>query len=706
MSRHRSTHPAIQLFPFLAVLVSVMGALIFLLLITSKRIPQVAVARARAAQARVAVTPTENVGPILSIPELASAPTDDELPEMPLVDLAEEGPSPAELCEQERDAAREAERLSLIDQWRQRIKTLQSERDQFQLNVQQQQLLTTAAERQQLKMLGELQELERKLGSLTGKITAGSMHSGHSDRERIQLEQRILGLRRQLKMTADQQRADAGKYSIVPFDGKSGTTRRPLLVECTDTGFRFVPEDVFISAADIEGFTERQNPLLAGAVALTQYWNQVNQQQGGATPDTQPYVLLIVRPSGTLGYYVSVRLLAALKQQHGYELIAEDVQLNWPKVDVGAQAACRAAVEGMLAQRPSIAAHAGGAGFRSGMGQGTGTSTGGNSGSRFPPGASVSGRPGSAGTGPRSGFQLSDVDPSLGEDADQRWVDVNEFRGREQPRGSGTGRITSTDEPNRSRPPAASNNVNRGNPAAATAESEPPRGQPARNAATNSSNSTDWIARPTIAPREPTHLNAETTPGSPQPVASAAEPRPTAAAPQRITGGSASNNRSPQQGAPNNSAVARRPGSAPAGEQRLARGPQRGNGQEIPYEMLQHRRWGQFEDGANIGLEKPITIFVDADQIIVAEQLIIPIHPGATRNELFDMLLSAIDENAATWGRAASGFFWVPSLRFVISPGGNQIYHRLSPLVTRSGLRADAEFTLDKPQSLPKGGRP
>ncbi len=84
----------------------------------------------------------------------------------------------------------------------------------------------------------------------------------------------------------------------------------------------------------------------------------------------------------------------------------------------------------------------------------------------------------------------------------------------------------------------------------------------------------------------------------------------------------------------------------------------------------------------------------------------IPIRPGATRNELFDYLLAAIDENSAAWGKPATGFFWVPSLRFVISPGGNQIYNRLAPLVTRSGLRSDTEFTLDRPQTLPKGGQP
>jgi hypothetical protein len=101
-----------------------------------------------------------------------------------------------------------------------------------------------------------------------------------------------------------------------------------------------------------------------------------------------------------------------------------------------------------------------------------------------------------------------------------------------------------------------------------------------------------------------------------------------------------------------------------------------------------------------------VTIRVDAEQMIVANQLIIPIRPGASRNELFDYLLAALDENANSWGPAATGFFWIPSLKFVISPGGNQIYNRIAPLVTRSGLRADAEFTLDKPETPEHGGRP
>lgn len=694
MSRHRSAHPAIQLFPFLAVLVSVMGALIFLLLVTSKRIPQVAIARARAAQTRL-VPPVASIGPVLSIPEIASEPSDDVFPELPAVDLGGEGPTPAELLEEERNAARETERRSLIDQWRRRIKTLQEERDRSQSGVQQQQLLTTAAERQQLKMLAELQELERKLGSLTGKITAGSMHAGHADRERIQLEQRILGLRRQLKMTSDQQRADAGKYSIVPFDGKSGTTRRPILIECTSTGFRFVPEDVSISAADIEGFTERQNPLLAGAVALTQYWNQVNQEQGSATPDTQPYVLLIVRPSGTLGYYVSVRLLSALRQQHGYELVAEDVALQWPAVNAGAQAACRAAVEGMLSQRTAVARNADGPTVGGSNAYGNTTSGGGGGGGTVS-GAVISGIP----SNNRGGFQLSDLDAPSDEVGDRSWEDPSRFGGLEHRRNRSTGSDSAGSSPGTGggfgSPGTGTPGTSTDDPIAGSSN----RTVPERNTSAPPSN---WTARPTSAQRtapEPNNVDA----GKPQSPASTARERPPA---PPVSQESSTETRpvGTRPASPGTYGSPRNGRTAQNGEQRLARGPRRGNGEDIPYERLQHRRWGQFEDGANIGLEKPVAIFVDAEQIVVAEQLIIPIRPGATRNEIFDQLLSAIDEDSATWGRAAAGFFWVPSLRFVISPGGNQIYDRLAPLVTRSGLRADAEFTLDEPKPLPQGGR-
>lgn len=710
MARHRSAHPAIQLFPFLAVLVSVMGALIFLLLITSKRIPQVALARARAAEAKAIPALPESIElPPALTPEPILTPPSEEPPVLPPVaELEPSGPTAAELRAQERAAAREAEQAALLDDWRQRIKALQQNRDATEAQLQRQTLLTTAAERKQQQLLSELQDVERKLGSLTGRVSVGSMQAGTADKERLQLEQRILGLRRQIKAVSDQQRADAGKYSIVPYDGKSGTTRRPILVEVTATGFRFVPEDVFIGAGDIEGFSDRQNPLLAGATALTQYWNQFNQQQGTVSADSQPYVLMIVRPSGTLGYYVSVRLLSALKQPHGYELVDEDVDLKWPAVDVGAQAACRTAVEAMLANRGAMTAGNGRGGSSGGLGTLApggqagpamiGTSSGLPTGTGSPaaytngrqPGDFLPGDMPARGATPPKGagknFALHDLEPRSEEVGSRSWEDTSRFGGLEHRRDktkSTTSGGTSTDG---SRPsPATGTGTGRG--VASTNPSRPIKNPASTDPATLEPSEASTETTPSMGNEPPSDAAASNSgrPASPSPAPRVVPtPRPTPARP----------------------ASRSRPASLPPDpEQRLARGPRRGNGEDIPYEQLQRRRWGQFEEGANIGVEKAVTIRVDADQMIVANQLIIPIRPGASRNELFDHLLAAIDEHANSWGPAATGFFWIPSLKFVISPGGNQIYDRLAPLVTRSGLRADTEFTLEKPAAPEQGRR-
>src|SRR5204863_442504 len=47
----------------------------------------------------------------------------------------------------------------------------------------------------------------------------------------------------------------------------------------------------------------------------------------------EPYVLLLVRPSGCLNYYVARGFLASLGSNFGYELIEEDWKLSIPKAD-------------------------------------------------------------------------------------------------------------------------------------------------------------------------------------------------------------------------------------------------------------------------------------------------------------------------------------------------------------------------------------
>jgi hypothetical protein len=127
---------------------------------------------------------------------------------------------------------------------------------------------------------------------------------------------------------------------------------------------------------------------------------------------------------------------------------------------------------------------------------------------------------------------------------------------------------------------------------------------------------------------------------------------------------------------------------------------------DLPYEQLQRRRWGQHDPGASIGVEKNVAVRVDAQRMIVGDDVIIPVPLGASRTEVFDRLLTVIDRQAQTWGKPGAGFFWIPSLRFVISPGGNQTYERIVPLVTKCGLSSSAEFTLDEVRPAKGEGTP
>ena len=151
------------------------------------------------------------------------------------------------------------------------------------------------------------------------------------------------------------QLADADtKFSIVPYDGDSGTTRRPLIIECTEHGLTFASEGMTLTPADLDGFTPRYNPLLYVTQALSRYW-QRRERTSSSDELGEPYLLLVVRPGGTIAYYVARALLAGMRDSFGYELVADDQDFIWPESDPEAKEICRLIVERMLAERDELA---------------------------------------------------------------------------------------------------------------------------------------------------------------------------------------------------------------------------------------------------------------------------------------------------------------------------------------------------------------
>jgi hypothetical protein len=587
-----------------------MGALIFLLLVTTRQLRAVAVERAQAAL-------RQQVEDVPILPDVASEPEPPRLlPSAVAWEPAVPVPTPSPPVSQD----------DLDRPWRQRLAQLEAEQKTRAQALARQKLLAAAAQRRIAELQQELKQLETEYGELTGQLSATELQPASGNRERLRLEQQIAALRQQLKQIEDQQRSTDGRFAIVPFDGKSGTTRRPILIECTSTGLRFVAEDITLKPGDIEGFDERFNPLLAGSLALVNYWNQWNIDHAQDDVSADPYVLLIVRPSGTLAYYIAQRMLSTLKQPHGYELVAEDLPLLPPPADAGAKAACQAAIQRTLAERQQVLGDARGGRFGS-SGQAAGVAGG-----QRPP----------VGRGVQSGkteFEMADLEAGTPAVGNRSWESPERFEGQEFRR-------------NRSAP-----------------------AEPASRA-----------GRPEPLPRE---------------TGAAARPVPQSEHSEWSSASGGSERRTSQ------------PALSPDLPHEDGRYPsfaksQRSSAQtrDLPYEQLQRRKWGPHDPGASIGVERTVVIHIDAQRLVVDRDVVIPVPLGATRNEVFDRLLMVIDQSSQTWGKPGAGFFWIPSLKFVISPGGNQVYERIAPLVTKCGLSSSTEFTLEQSSPAPRGGQP
>lgn len=382
MSRAGRTNQSVSLFPFLAVLVCAMGALIFLLLVTTRRIRSDALERA--VQAEAAETVASGVhAPAATEPVLdrqtrpraplvewrprpqqptaaRQTPRPSSSPEAPRVPLSVAGamPLPATPLEQ----AIAVERLTppqTVDQSEKRRAQFHSAQTLKQAT------LTALAERQALwqRLKDEQAKLKTQMETLAAEAEALARKRDELLAQQQSIRQaggslikRIQDAERELEQKRQQVQAAQSKYSILPFDGQSGTVRRPILIECVEDGFRFLPENIELSAADFDGFVPEYNPLLAGTRALVDYWSKQQRQ----TPDDEygePYVLLVVRPSGTIGYYAARRLLHELGTDFGYELIEEDADLELPDSTPGAAEACRQAIQALAAHRAEIIAN-------------------------------------------------------------------------------------------------------------------------------------------------------------------------------------------------------------------------------------------------------------------------------------------------------------------------------------------------------------
>ncbi|MDA1018091.1 MAG: hypothetical protein O3A00_26995, partial [Planctomycetota bacterium] len=369
MARPR-TNDTVSLFPFLAVLVCAMGALILLLLVTTRRIRSNAVAHEKASRiSERFVEPHDAPSPV----QIPDAPLAKSFPPpMPPAQFVPRGMSPRLTQASPSIVARiPAPSPPPIDpdkRWNVQLATLTREHEveKAQVDGAMAQLSNFLGQAKQLRQ--SIAEAEQRLQALQSRrqetVTASASTSATAE----ELQEKIDHATRRLQQLRKQAVTQSTQYTFVAFDGAHGTTRRPILIECSKAGYRFAQEDIGLDEKDFYGFTSEYNPLMAGARALIEYWqiqaglDQDAPTRGGFRPPSSdkqdkhsaPYVLLIVRPDGAPAYYAARKMLAGLRTTFGYELFEADRDLHAPASDPKATAQCRQAIQEMMRMRREL----------------------------------------------------------------------------------------------------------------------------------------------------------------------------------------------------------------------------------------------------------------------------------------------------------------------------------------------------------------
>jgi hypothetical protein len=296
----------VSTFPFLAVLLCAMGSLILLLLVLDRR-AKIA-ARARAEESARATLEERNAMARAAAEEVARRAEEraaerkhrqDALHEE-LARAADEVTTQLKAFEGRKSAtARSA--AAQARRWRELLEVLGSRRE-------------------------ELAKAERETAAQRAAAGEAKDQSESASKEAARLSAQLRGLEVVLDELKAARKRDATTYSLMPYRGKRGDSRRPLYLECTADGLVFHPDRKTLSGIatpqqvrnEVETRVERQRKSVLA--------------QGGQ-PEKRAYLLMLVRPDGIGTYYAALGALKAKEIDFGYEFIDADWVLDFPEGD-------------------------------------------------------------------------------------------------------------------------------------------------------------------------------------------------------------------------------------------------------------------------------------------------------------------------------------------------------------------------------------
>ena len=287
----------VSTFPFLAVLLCTMGALILLLLVMDKKAKKAALEKAY----ETAWTQSKNLQTKTDIEK-----QNLESEKNAWIKLKSE--QHEELLKKEsaleKDLALLKIELSQLDKNYEKSKSETSSDDLLKKEI----VLTN--EKSKVHILAKKLELEKANADKNLKETKDLT-------EKIASIELIL---KEMKSSIDK---DKFAFSIVPYFGKNGLNRKPLYIECNDSGILFFPDKTLIPSNDESD--NLKNEILNRTSLLREYL-----QQTLGPKESTPYLMLLVRPGGITNYWKLQSIIKPMDIDFGYELVDKIWVLDIP----------------------------------------------------------------------------------------------------------------------------------------------------------------------------------------------------------------------------------------------------------------------------------------------------------------------------------------------------------------------------------------
>lgn len=275
MSGTRRTRDNIAptLFPFLAVLLCTMGALVLILMLI-----------------------------------VAGAQASTKEAEKANVERAEEAEATLELASEAYEKKLEEGRLA-IEKKRLRLQQLEDHIEE---------------------LTEQLDELEKTSQLVEVKADTESEAEKSREEELSELEKQLADAKQKLEKKLDDPKGNKPIFAIIPYEGTNGTHRRPIYLECHADGITIQPEGIELSTADLQPPHGPGNPLDAALRAIRQEY-----RPNGGSLTSNAYPLLVVRPNGIRSYVLARAAMSGWDDQFGYELVGESLELTFPESTPG-----------------------------------------------------------------------------------------------------------------------------------------------------------------------------------------------------------------------------------------------------------------------------------------------------------------------------------------------------------------------------------